>query len=124
METDTIVLNADGNVYKVFSSSRGSDCMCTSTQHAFYDISSSTVYCITTISGRYGSEVYVEVHEWDYFNHVLELQDDVGSSWKEGDEVVVASTDYDTEQAEVFTILSVDGSTITVNGKYFTMVPV
>lgn len=37
---------------------------------------------------------------------VLNLQDEVQQSWKPGDQIVVASTDYSMHQAEEFTLLS------------------
>lgn len=36
---------------------------------------------------------------------VLNLQDEVQQSWKPGDQIVVASTDYSMHQAEEFTLL-------------------
>lgn len=36
---------------------------------------------------------------------VLNLQDEVRQSWKPGDQIVVASTDYSMHQAEEFTVL-------------------
>ena len=39
---------------------------------------------------------------------VIEVADDV-SSWRQGDQVVIASTDYDWEQAETLEVDSVDG---------------
>ncbi len=38
----------------------------------------------------------------------IEVEDDA-SSWRPGDKVVVASTDYDWEQAETLEVVSVDG---------------
>ncbi len=40
----------------------------------------------------------------------IEVEDDA-SSWRPGDKVVVASTDYDWEQAETLEVVSVDGNT-------------
>ncbi len=39
---------------------------------------------------------------------VIEVEEDV-SSWRPGDQVVIASTDYDWEQAETLEVDSVDG---------------
>ena len=36
---------------------------------------------------------------------VLNLQDEVSQSWRPGDQIVVASTDYSMHQAEEFTLL-------------------
>lgn len=37
---------------------------------------------------------------------VLNLQDEVQQTWKPGDQIVIASTDYSMHQAEEFTLLS------------------
>ena len=43
--------------------------------------------------------VEIDVMAGDYTQYTIELEDDV-SSWLVGDEIVIASTDYDYEQAE------------------------
>ena len=60
---------------------------------------------------------WLEVHSIDHFSHELHLEADVSSSWKKGDEVVVASTDFDWSQAEVFEVEEVNGKTVKVKGK-------
>ena len=46
----------------------------------------------------------------------LQLVDDV-SSWLPGDQLVIASTDFDYEQAEEVTVIEATGSTAKVSGK-------
>ena len=46
----------------------------------------------------------------------LQLFDDV-SSWLPGDQLVIASTDYDFEQAEEVTVIKATGNTVRVSGK-------
>ena len=43
------------------------------------------------------------------------MEDDA-SSWNVGDDIVIASTDFDFEQAERFKIVAVNGKEITVSG--------
>ena len=51
--------------------------------------------------------------------YVLEVQDDA-SSWREGDQIVIASTDFDMDQAETAKVLSVsdDGKKVTVEAEF------
>jgi hypothetical protein len=51
------------------------------------------------------------VHE----QYTIEVADDA-SSWRAGDQIVIASTDFDWTQAETFTIESADGTTINMKG--------
>ena len=46
------------------------------------------------------SFVRIENLPTDYLDYTIELEEDVSGSWEVGDEVVIASTDYDWEQAE------------------------
>ena len=48
--------------------------------------------------------------------HVLELVDSDLSSWEAGDRLVIASTDFDFNQAEEVEVISVDGNKVTVRG--------
>ena len=48
----------------------------------------------------------------------LQLADDV-SSWLPGDQLVIASTDYDFRQAEEVTVIEATGNTARVSGKTF-----
>ena len=48
--------------------------------------------------------------------HVLELVDSDFSSWEAGDRLVIASTDFDFNQAEEVEVISVDGNKVTVRG--------
>ena len=49
--------------------------------------------------------------------NTITLEDDAeAGGWKAGDTVVVASTDFNFEQAERFTIASVDGNAVTIEG--------
>ena len=52
-----------------------------------------------------------------YDEYDLELIDSDLSSWEAGDRLVIASTDYDYEQAEEVTVQSVDGNKVKVKGK-------
>lgn len=45
---------------------------------------------------------------------VLELEHVVGGDWKQGDEIVIASTTFEARQAERVTIDSVSGNTVTL----------
>jgi len=60
-------------------------------------------------------DVLVAVAEDRDINEI-ELTGDV-SDWRPGDSVVIASTDFDFEQAEEFEIVSVDGNKITLQGE-------
>ena len=51
-----------------------------------------------------------------YDEYDLELIDSDLSSWEAGDRLVIASTDYDYEQAEEVTVQSVDGNKVKVKG--------
>ncbi len=76
------------------------------------------MFCHLSFTGSFRTQVYIEAYESDYYNHELQLQADVAGSWKVGDYVVVASTDYDTNQAEKFEIIEVNGDSITVDGMH------
>ena len=56
--------------------------------------------------------------EEPYDEYTITLVDDV-SSWNIGDKLVIASTDYDMNQAEEVEILSIEGSLITVKGMFY-----
>lgn len=45
---------------------------------------------------------------------VLELEDDVEGDWKQGDEIVIASTSFEARQAETATVESVSAKTVTL----------
>jgi hypothetical protein len=51
------------------------------------------------------------VHE----QYTIEVADDA-SSWRAGDQIVIASTDFDWTQAETFTIESADDTIINMKG--------
>ena len=51
-----------------------------------------------------------------YDEYDLELIGSDLSSWEAGDRLVIASTDYDYEQAEEVTVQSVDGNKVKVKG--------
>ena len=44
------------------------------------------------------------------------MVEDDASSWNVGDDIVIASTDFDFEQAERFKIVAVNGKEITISG--------
>ena len=49
--------------------------------------------------------------------NTITLEDDAeAGSWNVGDSIVIASTDFNFKQAERFTITSVDGNSVTVEG--------
>ncbi len=65
------------------------------------------------------AQFFVEVAEIEGFGfYTIEVEDDV-SSWRKNDKVVIASTDFDWEQAEVLTIESVDGKYLSGLGSEF-----
>ena len=53
--------------------------------------------------------------EEPYDEYTFNVVDDV-SSWNNGDKLVIASTDYDMNQAEEVEITAVDGNTLRVKG--------
>ena len=63
------------------------------------------------MNGKGSRKVFIEAYSSDYYQHQLTVQDDI-SSWNTGDEFVIASTDYDWQQAERFTIQTIEGKTI------------
>lgn len=61
-------------------------------------------------------ELFVHVVDTNNNNqHVVEVIDDV-SSWQVGDQIVITSTDFDWEQAEILTLEKVNRNIITLNG--------
>ena len=44
------------------------------------------------------------------------MVEDDASSWNVGDDIVIASTDFDFEQAERFKIVAVNGKRLTIHG--------
>jgi hypothetical protein len=64
------------------------------------------------------NDVFVEVVDANtHAKYTIEVLDnDVSSSWRAGDQIVIASTDFAWEQAETFRIESVNGNTINING--------
>ena len=49
--------------------------------------------------------------------NTITLEDDAeAGGWKAGDTVIIASTDFNFEQAERFTIASVNGNSVTIEG--------
>ena len=56
---------------------------------------------------------FIEVLPLDFLEYTIQLDDDVENEWRVGDELVIASTDYDHEQAERVTITAVSGNTVT-----------
>ena len=65
-------------------------------------------------------QFFVEVVDAATFGtYTIEVQDDV--DWRQGDEIVIASTDFDWEQAEILTVDSVNGKGKKFNSKTFEM---
>ena len=58
-----------------------------------------------------------------YDEYDLELIDSDLSSWEAGDRLVIASTDYDYEQAEEVTVQSVNGNKVKVKGNQNSLPP-
>ncbi len=53
-------------------------------------------------------QLFVEVVDAASFGtYTIEVEDDV--DWRQGEEIVIASTDYDWEQAEILVVDSVNG---------------
>ena len=65
------------------------------------------------ISGKF--QVHVSSRPADHRTNTITVEDDV-SSWNVGDDIVIASTDFDFEQAERFKIVSVSGRDVTISG--------
>ena len=53
-----------------------------------------------------------------YDQYTVTLSDDV-SSWNVGDKLVIASTDFDMDQAEEVEVISVQGNELNFKGKGF-----
>ena len=53
--------------------------------------------------------------EWHLLLSNITVEDDA-STWNVGDDIVIASTDFDFEQAERFKIVSVSGKDIAISG--------
>ena len=61
------------------------------------------------------SQVHISSRPADHRTNTITVEDDA-SSWNVGDDIVIASTDFDFEQAERFKIVSVSGRDITISG--------
>ena len=70
------------------------------------------------VGGWKGSiAVHISTRPSDHRMNTITLEDDAeAGSWNVGDSVVIASTDFNFKQAERFTITSVDGNSVTVEG--------
>ena len=58
----------------------------------------------------------METYTRDVFYNEIEVQDDI-SSWNEGDEIVITSTDFKWTQVEKFIVISAEGTTLKFYGK-------
>ena len=58
------------------------------------------------------SDIFIEIRSVDFYNREIVLQDEIEGQWEVGDRFVVASTDFDWEEAEVFEAVSITGNTI------------
>ena len=66
-------------------------------------------------------QVHISSRPADHRSNTITVEDDA-SSWNVGDDIVIASTDFDFEQAERFKIVSVSGRDIAISGDLSTFV--
>ena len=67
-------------------------------------------------SGEYFHNLLLDAYEPGIYTHEMEVIDDV-STWEIGDEFVIASTDFDFEQAERFFVEGINGNKISFSGE-------
>ena len=76
-----------------------------------------TVQTTNRINGEGSMAVHISTRPSDHRMNTITLEDDGEvKGWKVGDSIVIASTDFNFEQAERFTITSVDGNSVTIKG--------
>lgn len=94
---DKIILTIQGSVFKTV---KASSCM------RVIVLSYSSNFILINLKWLFPAGFPISGFQVDAVDQVvLNLQDEVQQTWKPGDQVVVASTDYSMHQAEEFTLL-------------------